>query len=294
MSKLRSMSNTNITFGPITAPVKMYAATEDTGPSFHLYHVHDDGSASRVSMPCLCNDCGAIINNRADLVRGAENGESDVILLNNDEIASVESECGKDFEILSFCHEDEIDPLRYESPYYLEPDIKRGKAAALKSYALLRTALQQHQRVGIVKYAMRSKTHLAILRVVNEMLVIQNILWDEQLRKPQFETLERPVEISEQELKLTSEFMDLMVEEFDPAKYVDEVSRRVQELLEAKAAGLEVAPRAEKEAVEDVGDLVAALQKSVAKAKAAKADAELEQSVEAHPAGRRTRKAKTA
>ena len=115
---MRSMANTSITFGPfINVPVKMYSAVEDSGVRFNLFHVHDDGSASRIEMPCVCKDCGEAVP-RNQLVKGVERDDTP-ILVTDDELAGVESDSGREFDILAFLHQDEIDPLLFEQPITL-------------------------------------------------------------------------------------------------------------------------------------------------------------------------------
>jgi DNA end-binding protein Ku len=265
---MRSMSDTNITFGLISVPVKMYSAIESNDLRFNQFHVHDDGSASRVNMPAVCQGCGEVVS-RSDLVKGVERGDA-AILLSDDELKSVESDAGdKDFEVLSFVHQDEIDPISFASPYYLEPDPKRGKRAA-ETYVVLRTALTESRKVGIVRYTMRSKTHLAVLRVSGKVLIVQNICWPADLRAADFSVLEREVKVDPKELKLAHQLVDTMSGEFDASEYVDEYAVRVDELIDAKEAGVPMTVREEAEPTEEVSDLLAAL----------------EASVKAHPAGK--------
>jgi DNA end-binding protein Ku len=262
------MANTTIAFGLINVPVKMYSAVDTNDVKFKQFHVHDDGSASRIEMPCVCKDCGEVVA-RGDLVKGVERGDA-AILLSDDELKSVESDAGgKDFEVLSFVHQDQIDPISFAAPYYLEPDPKRGKRA-VETYVLLRTALTESRRVGIVRYTMRSKTHLAVLRVSGKVLIVQNICWPADLRAADFSVLEREVKVDPKELKLAHQLVDMMSGEFDASEYVDEYAVRVDELIDAKEAGVPMTVREEAEATEEVSDLLAALEDSVA----------------AHPAGK--------
>jgi DNA end-binding protein Ku len=267
---MRSMSNTNITFGLISVPVKMYSAIELNDLRFNQFHVHDDGSASRIEMPAVCKDCGEVVS-RSDLVKGVERGDT-AILVSDDELKSVESDSGgEDFEVLSFVGQDEIDPISYESPYYLEPDPKRGKRA-VETYSLLRTVLTESNRVGIVRYTMRGKTHLAVLRAVGNALVVQNIQWPADVRAAEFPVLDGEVTIDPKELKLARQLVDMMSGEFDPSGYVDTYGVAVNDLIDAKESGRPVTVREETEAAADVSDLLAALEASVA----------------AHPAGKDT------
>jgi DNA end-binding protein Ku len=265
---MRSMANTNVSFGLISVPVKMYGAVEASDIRFNQFHVHDDGSASRIEMPCICKDCGEVVP-RGDLVKGVERNDT-AILVSDDELRSCESDAGgKDFEVLRFCHADEIDPISFASPYYLEPDPKRGKRA-VETYVLLRTALTDSRKVGVVRYTMRSKTHLAVLRAVDKVLIVQNICWPADLRAADFSVLDREVKVDASELKVAHQLVEMMSGEFDASEYVDEYALRVDELIDAKEAGVPMTVREEAEATEEVSDLLAALEASVKAHPAAK------------------------
>jgi DNA end-binding protein Ku len=273
------MSNTNISFGPfISVPVRQYAATESHAISFNMFHVHDDGSASRVSMPCVCNDCGETIPNRNDLVRGQMRGDT-AILVTAEELAECETDSGKDFDVEAFVNFDEINPLRLETPYYLEPDVKVNKNAP-EGYALIRTIMEESRRVAVVRYTMRGRTHQAILRPVGDVIVMQNVLWRDELREADFASLKKPVELDPKVKKLATQFMEQMVADFSEVdeSMVDEYAAKVNELLDAKQAGAPMPVRQEAETVEDVADLMAALEASIAR----------------HPAGKAKGKAKAA
>lgn len=262
MTAMRNMSNTNISFGPfINIPVRVYAATEDNSVKLNMFHVHADGSASRVGMPAKCKDCGEIVD-RGDLARGVErNGTA--ILIDKDELTALETDTGRDFEVLSFCDATEVNPMRYDTPYFLEPDEKRSKRA-VDGYALLRNLLADSGRVGVVRYTMRSRQHLAVLRPDGDVLTVQNVLWDAELRHPEFACLNREVKLGAKEMELATQLMESMVAPFDTTAYVDDYAEGVAALVEAKEAGVPIA-REEKAAVEEVGDLLAALERSVAK-----------------------------
>jgi DNA end-binding protein Ku len=265
---LRSMANNNITVGLINIPTKMYSAVESNDVWFHQHHVHDDGSAHRVNMPALCSGCGEIVS-RSDLVRGVERGDT-TILVTADELATIEPESAKDFDVQRFVPATEIDPILYGSPYYIEPDQKRGKRA-VETYALLREVLVSRQVVGLVTYCMRGKQHLAVLRALGKTLVVQNICFPADVRAPEFSVLDREVKIDPAELKLANQLVDMMSGEFDTAEYIDTYAAAVADLIDAKEAGVPMSVREEAEAAEEVSDLLAALEASVAR----------------HPAGKR-------
>jgi DNA end-binding protein Ku len=286
------MLNTTICVGPIAAPVRTYAVIDDDRTAFHLYHVHEDGGAARIRMPRTCEGCGATGLEQADLARGVEYGEDGYILVDDEELAALRPDYGTDYTVSSFCDPDEITAMLYDKPYALEPDVARGKSAALKSYALLRRALELTGKVGLVKYTSRGTSKAAALRVDEvggkAVLVLQNLRWTDQLRQLEFDNLPSVTELNEQELDMTVKFVELYTKEFDPDEFVSGQAVRVAELIEAKAAGRVFVPTAKTSVVpEDVSDLLARLQVAVEAREAA-----LEQSVEDHPAkGKKASKA---
>jgi DNA end-binding protein Ku len=259
---LRSMANTNVVFGLISVPVKVYSAIESRGMAFHQYHQHDDGTAHRVTMPTVCTGCGEVAS-RGSLIKGAERGDT-TILITADELAAVEPESAKDFEVLKFVDAAEIDPISYSSPYYLEPDAKRGKRA-VETYSLLRTVLTESGRVGIVTYTMRSKTHLAVLRPSGNALVLQNIAWPADVRSTDELTGLGEVKVNPAELKLARQLVDAMTGPFVAGEHVDTYATAVENLIDSKANGGEPMTACEEtEAAAEVSDLLAALEASVA------------------------------
>ncbi len=287
---MRSMGTGSLGFGLVSVPVKMYSATESHDPKFNSCHVHEDGTGHRIAMVRRCTQCEAEVG-YGDLVKGVEREDGTMLLILKEELESIDTDVSSGFEILKFVHADEgPDPLTYESGYYLAPDVGGGKGkpvnkAALDGYVLLRTVLRESGRVGIVKYTMRSKTHVAVLRVVGDVLVLQNTIWADELRTPDFAVLNREVTLAPKMVKMATGLLESMAGEYDATEYVDEAAVAVQDLINAKATGQPVVRR-EKEATEEVGDLLAALEASIA----------LEQSVAAHPAGKKraTRTKKTA
>jgi DNA end-binding protein Ku len=274
---MRSIANTNITFGPlINIPVKMYSAVDEHQLRFNYLHKHDDGSVSRISMPCVCDDCGEVVP-RGLLDRGLERGDES-ILITADEFAQCEDESGKDFKVLHFIHADDMNPMMYGLPYYLEPDLgmtrNRPNTArnprAPETYMTLWTVLNETRQMAVVNYTSRGKTHLAVLRAQGDKLVIQNILWPDELRQPEFATLQN-VTVDPEAVKLMKVLVEQRQTDFASEEYVDTYAVAINEMVDAKVEGVQLSPREETEAAEDVSDLLAALQASIAAHPAGKA-----------------------
>jgi DNA end-binding protein Ku len=272
---MRSKSTTSIAFGLVNIPVGVYTATESHDVKFHQYHIHDKQEPGRIAMQRVCAVCDQVVA-YADLASGVDlketgqgKGEGVVIVTDADK-AAVHDDVGKTLEVLYFVHADEIDPIGLESPAYLAPPAK-ASTRDLESYATLRTVLAESERVGIVRYSDRSKTHLAVLRARGDVLVMQNMAWPDEIREPEFAVLKKRVSLNPKLIKVASALMEAMQVEFNPADYTDAYTERMNELIEAKAAGQPLGLVNDPDVVEDVADLMAALQKSI----------------DAHPAGRK-------
>ena len=257
---MRSLGSMNLNFGLVNVPVKMFAATESHDPEFHQYHQHEDGSAARVNFVVRCSECAEELR-RTDCVRGVERDDQ-VVLISSEELAETDSEASKDLEIMQFCRADEIDPLMLAGAYYLAPDTKTSKRAP-NAYAVLRDVLGGATGlVGVVRYTLRGKTHMAVLRVVAQTLVVHNLIWSDELRSPEF-VLTAEVQVDPRAVTMAHQLVESLTDTFDPAKFVDERAVRIAELIDAKTSGDTMTAREEQQAQAEVGDLLARLEASV-------------------------------
>ncbi len=149
--------------------------------------------------------------------------------------------------------------------YYLEPE-----PAGRKPYELLRAALERNQRVGLAKIAVRNKESLAVLRPRGNLLALQTMVWPDEVRKAQFDVLDREVAVSDAESRMADTLIQAMSTDFAPEQYQDGYREALLSVIEAKVAGEQVIPRAAPEQPEPSVDLIAALQASVEAAKAAR------------------------
>jgi DNA end-binding protein Ku len=171
-----------------------------------------------------------------------------------------------EIEVLEFVPAADLDPIMFDRSYYLEPD---GKSS--KSYVLLARALSETDRVAIVHFALRNKTRLAALRVKDfskrKVMVIHTLLWPDEIRDPDFPSLDADVEVRPAELKMAGQVVESMADDFHPEQYTDTYQEQLQELVDAKLAGGEAFAAEEKPArldeTDDVSDLLAKLEASV-------------------------------
>jgi len=262
---MRSIWNGAISFGLVSIAVKVYAATEQKHIRFHQLHAAD---GSRVRYKRMCVGCGEEVAYE-DLAKGYDLGGDDMVMLTDDDFAGLPLPSTQAIDVLEFVPADQIDPILYANAYYLEPD-----GAAVKPYLLLREALVHTNQVAIVKVALRHREQLATLRVRANVLMLNTILWPDELREPTFPFLEADVEPRPSELTMATSLIASMATDFHPKRYTDDYRLALQAVVEAKVAGREIV-RAEQDAATPTAaaDLMAVLRASVERIRAARAEA---------------------
>ncbi|OKH63227.1 DNA repair protein [Mycobacterium sp. SWH-M1] len=259
---MRSIWKGSIAFGLVNVPVKVYSATEDHDIKFHQVHAKDNG---RIRYKRVCEVDGEVVEYR-DIAKAYESDDGQTVIITDDDIASLPEERSREIEVLEFVPASDLDPLMYDRSYFLEPD---GKSS--KSYVLLAKTLAETDRVAIVNFALRNKTRLAALRVKDfskrDVMMIHTLLWPDEIRDPDFPILDKEVEIKPAELKMASQVVDSMTDDFNPDRYHDEYQEHLHELIQAKLEGGEAFATEEQptelDESEDVSDLLAKLEASV-------------------------------
>ena len=244
-------------FGLVNVPVKVYSATEEKDVRFHQVHEEDGG---RIRYKRVCEICGKTIE-YGDIAKAYESDDGKTVILTDEDFAQLPAAASREIEVSSFVPADQIDPLYYDKSYYLEP-----ASTSTKAYVLLMRTLEQTDRIAIVNFALRQKTRLAAMRVRDDVLVIQTLLWPDEVRAAEFPALEESVTIKPAELKMASMLVDSFADDFRPEDYTDEYRVELQQLIEAKLEGEEAFPTPEKEDEgedAEVVDLLAALHRSV-------------------------------
>ena len=266
---MRAIWTGTIAFGLVNVPVKAYAATEDHDVPLHQVHAADGG---RIRYQRICELDGEVVP-YADIDKAYDDGERTVVLT-ADDIASLPAERSREIEVVEFVPSDQIDLLTLDKAYYLEPD-----SSSPKAYVLLRQTLEQTERTAIVRFSLRQKTRLAALRVRGDVLVLQTLLWADEVREPAFPALDEPVKISAKELELSASLVDSFSADFDPDQFVDEYQQELRTLIDAKLEkgdALDTAETFGDEAKTDAGgeviDLMAALKASVERSRAARGE----------------------
>jgi len=261
----RSIWKGAISFGLVTIPIKLYSATEEKDVSFRQVHPEDGG---RIKYKRVCDKCGKEIP-YAEIAKGYEMPDGRMVILDNEDFASLPLPTTKAVEVVQFVGEDEIDPTYFGRTYFLQ-----AEGPGTKPYVLLRDALIKSGRSALVKVALRSRESLALIRPKDDMLLMHTMLWPDELRDGSFAAPSPDVTVSDAEVTMAQTFIDALAGDFQPSEYVDSYREAVEALVESKLEGTELPSEEEPEEEAEVVDLVAALRASVEAAKKRREEAE--------------------
>ncbi|UZN01495.1 Ku protein [Cellulomonas sp. S1-8] len=266
---MRAIWKGAVAFGLVNVPVRLYAATGEHEVRLHQVHREDGG---RIRYRKVCSLDGEAVE-WSDIAKGYETQDGELVVLTDEDFQQLPLATEREIEVLEFVPAEQVDPILLQKTYFLEPD----KSAA-KPYALLRGALEETDRVAVVKVAIRQRESMAVLRVRDKVIVLQTLLWPDEVREADFPVLDDDVTVRPQELTMASSLVESLAGDFDPSQYEDAYVAALEQLIEAKvSSGDTQAPPAPPEAEESEGggevvDLLAALQRSVDKARAARGE----------------------
>ncbi|MGW9417990.1 non-homologous end joining protein Ku [Cellulosimicrobium funkei] len=265
---MRAIWKGAITFGLVNVPVKVYSATEDHDVPLHQVHDKDGG---RIRYRRVCEIDGEVVPYE-HIDKAYDDGERTVVLTSED-FAALPAERSREIEVVEFVPSEQIDPLLLDRSYYLEPDSKSNKA-----YVLMRRTLEETDRTAIVKFALRQRTRLAALRVRDDVLVLQTLLWADEVREAAFPSLDDEARVTDKELAMSAQLVASFEADFTPEDYEDDYQAQLRQLIEAKLEqgdALDTAETFGEQPEESEGaeviDLMEALRKSVASSKSSRA-----------------------
>ncbi|AXB43118.1 Ku protein [Amycolatopsis albispora] len=265
---MRAMWKGSVSFGLVTIPIHLYAATENKNVSLRQVHEEDGG---RIQYKRFCTIDGKEVP-YSEIAKGYELDDGEMVVITDSDLAELPLSTSKSIDVVEFVPLESIDPIYFDRTYYLEP-----QKSMAKPYVLLRDALHKSGHVAIAKVAVRQRESLALLRVIGDVLVMTTMLWPDEVRAADFPFLnEEPPQIRDQELAMAGSLIDSLSEPvFEQDKYRDHYREALEALIEAKAAGKETTTVAAPAEEGEVVDLMAALQASVSEAKKSrKADTE--------------------
>jgi DNA end-binding protein Ku len=255
----RSIGSLTISFGLVAIPVKLYSSRQSAGGhvSFNLLH---EKCGSRLRQQYICAREGVVVP-REEMIKGFEFAKDQYVTFKPEEIKALEAVGTHSIDVEEFVPMESIDPIYFDATYYLAPD-KGGS----KPYALFARALAETQRFAVGRWATRGQQHIVALRPVEQVLVLQQLLFAAELRSPKEIELDR-VEVREPELKLARQLIEQQSSAgFDPNAYHDDVKERVEAEIQKKVEGKEISISEEQpQQSAKVIDLMEALRASLEK-----------------------------
>lgn len=250
----------SVTFGLVNVPVRVHSATTDHDVDLHQVHLADGG---RIRYRRTCEACGQVIAYE-DIGRAAEAGDQ-LVILTDEDLAALPVSRTREIEVVEFVPRDQIDPIRFERSYYLEP------LASPKAYVLLSRVLESTERTAVVHLTLRTRTQLAAMRSREGVLMLHTLRWDDEVREPSFSALADDITITKQELAMSATLVDSLSEDFSPSKFTDDYQVQLQELIDQRVRSGGSRPVEEPADVQTTGgevlDLMEALKRSVEQAK---------------------------
>ncbi|UCZ88020.1 Ku protein [Gordonia sp. WA4-43] len=258
MALMRSIWKGDLSFGLVNVPVKVYSATESHDRK--SYQV-DSSDGTRIRYRRVREGTDTEVD-YGDIANAYESESGETVILTKEDLASLPVQKSPEISILEFVPAEQVDPIYFDKPYYLEPSSKSPKA-----YVLLAKALEETDRLAIASFTLRNRTRVAALRVVDGVMTLQTLLWPDEVRKPDFGFLDDDTEIRDQELQMAASLIESMASDYDPSEFEDTYQNELTKLIEAKSEGGEAFPESDDEDKDtedsDVADLLAALRASV-------------------------------
>jgi len=244
----------SISFGLVNIPVKMFTATEDKDIRFKYIHKE---CHTPVRYKKICPSCNKEVL-PDDIVRGYEYEPGKFVILTDEDFESINVKSEKTVEIIDFVKLEEIDPIYFDKTYFLAPQETGGKA-----YTLLREALNGKQRIAVAKITIRDKESLAVIRIYNNVIVLETIFYPDEVRDyKRVPGIPENLQTTKAELDMAVQLIENLTTEFNPDKYTDTYRERLVERINAKVEGKEVVVRKEAEK-DNVVSLMEALRQSI-------------------------------
>lgn len=253
-----------LTFGLISMPVRLFSGARSSGISFHMLHRDD---RVRIKQQLFCPQDQRVVE-RSEIVKGYEYAKGEYVVIEPEEIKKIEPKTAKTMEILEFVKSSEVDPVFFESSYYLMPE-----EAGRRPYALLSKALEDSEYVAIAKLTMHNREYTVILRPHEGGMMLHTMYYVNEVRK--VESFGRPdVELKEAELKVANQLIEALASKFEPDKYYDTFEENLKTLIKARIEGGEVTTIEKPKKLAPVVDLMSALKESLAQMEGKKKPAE--------------------
>jgi DNA end-binding protein Ku len=255
----RAIWSGSISFGLLNVPVKLYSATSKQTVRFKELR---EGDGSRIRHKRVAEDDGKEVPYEK-IVKGYELSPDQYVVLTREELEELDPKRTRAIEIQDFVDLDEIDPIYFDTPYYLAPD-----AGAEKAYKLLVRAMEEERKVAVARFVLRNKEHLAAIRPMRGVITMATMRFADEVVSPQdIDTVpeDGDVDLDEREVEMAKRLIDSLAADFDASKYRDEYREELLDLIERKAKGEDVVvAQSEEPTPTKAPDLMAALEESLA------------------------------
>ncbi|HEY8463115.1 MAG TPA: Ku protein [Bacillota bacterium] len=252
---MRTLWKGAISFGLVNVPIKLYTATEKKEIKFHYLHAK---CQTPIKYERHCPTCNQQVSNE-EIVWGYEYQNGQYVVLKEEDFEKLPDDNSKTIDILDFVNLEEIDPIYYDKSYYLEPS-----SGGEKAYALLKRAMLDTGKIAIAKVKIRTKETLTVLRVYQNVLVMETIFYPDEIRPVSGLTgIQSEPTLHENEIKMASNLISNLSARFDPAKYTNQYRENLMALIQSKIAGGEVTTTPTPETGKII-DLMEALKASIA------------------------------
>jgi DNA end-binding protein Ku len=265
-----------LTFGLISMPVRLFSGARSSSISFHMLHRDD---LTRIKQQLYCPHDDRVVE-RSEIVKGYEYRKDEYVVVEPEEIKKIEPKTAKTMEILEFVKSSDVDPIFFESSYYMMPE-----EAGRRPYALLTKALEESEYYAIAKLTMHNREYTVFLRPHEGGMMLHTMYYAEEVR--QVEGFGAPdVELKEAEVKVAHQLIEALAADWDPEKYHDEFQDNLKKLIETKLEGGKIVEVEQPKKLAPVVDLMAALKQSLAEMEGKKKPV----AREAAAAGKKTRR----
>jgi len=252
---MRPLWNGSISFGLVNIPVRMFSAIETReGIDFTMLHKKDN---SPIRYARICREDGQEVD-WEDIVKGYEYEEGKYVVFTPEQLAELDAEASSTIDIQQFVKEGDIDIRYFDKPYYLEP-VKGGE----KAYALLRKALQKSDMLGLAKYVMHQREHLAVLKPVGRMIVLTQMRFPSDLRSGGDLTVPTDKDVSEREVEVALKLIKQETKPFIAEDFHDTYTEELEQSIKAKLKGKKTTPKKTPKPEKTAGDLMSALKASL-------------------------------
>jgi DNA end-binding protein Ku len=254
---MRAIWTGTLSFGLVNIPVRLFPATEEQKLNLDMLHKHD---LSPVRFARVCRADGREIPYE-DIVKGYEYQKGDYVVLEKEDFERANVRKTNTIDLLTFCAEPEVSSLYFDRPYYLEP----GKGAD-HAYVLLREALRRSKRVGVARFVLRNREHLALIRPERDVLLLNTLRFKSEIRDPEIK-VPSGKSFRGRELDMALQLIEQQSGPFRPEQYRDTYTEELKEVIQEKAKGKTPAPKGKEPAPTQVPDLMAALRASLEREK---------------------------